>query len=319
MELYLEKEFLEDFYLDFDDTSIKLILKNIITNYGDKKVFINYSEIEFAQLKQENMFFALICNTTVPVPVESIEESVKKSNLSQTLIFTNREESWFKEIENKGALCFSFDNYEEKIKSIINNLHFKIDLSEPLIGWGFLDAFKTINYNKVVIIDGYILGDKTGQKIEDNIIPILKKIVTNNNLLITFLTKDLNPNKAVPYTTEKIKQNFKEKAKKSFKKLNQIFPKDQIQFAIINSNLNNESSVEGFDMHDRNIVTNFSLMDSGLGFNLFPHKSSNSQLVSETIFDKYTYKRLNNILKKQKKYIEDISILEKNIFKMFPE
>jgi tetratricopeptide (TPR) repeat protein len=325
MELFIDIDFLQDFQKDCDanpNNPIKKIVKNIVTNYGDKKVYINYNENDFEKLKKEYEIFALICNTTVPNPIDSIEDAVKKSKLAQTLIFTRNKKEWFFEIENRGALCFCIDNYEQNIKSIIDNLHFKIDLSEPLNGWRFLDVFKTINYNKIIINDGYVLGDKSGQKIEDNIIPILKKIVPykNNNLSITFLTKDLSPNRVVsPITPEKIKQKIKEKARKRFKKLTQIFPKDQIKFSIVNSNLSKESGVESFNMHDRNILTNFSLMDSGLGFNLFPYESSNSQLVSETIFDKYTYNRLNNILKKQKKYIEDISILDKNYFKIFPE
>jgi hypothetical protein len=326
MELFIDIDFLQDFQKDCDanpNNPIKKIVKNIVTNYGDKKVYINYNENDFEKLKKEYEIFALICNTTVPNPIDSIEDAVKKSKLAQTLIFTRNKKEWFFEIENRGALCFCIDNYEQNIKSIIDNLHFKIDLSEPLNGWRFLDVFKTINYNKIIIIDGYVLTDIKDQKMEENIIPILKKIVPNrkNNLPITFLIKDLDQKKNIHFTAEKNKQNFKEKAIKKFKKLKRFFPNEHIKFSIVNSLLNNDlkRSSEKFNMHDRNILTNFSVMDSGTGFNLLPHKLSNSQLISETIFEKYTYVRLNNILRKQNKYIEEISILGENSFKMFPE
>ena len=308
MELFIEKEFLEDFEIDSEKNPIKEVVKNIITNYGDKQVFINYDEKDFVQLKNEYEFFALICNTTVPIPVSNIKESVKKSNFLQTLVFTKKEENWFEEIENKGALCFSFDNYEQKIKIIIDNLHFRIDLSEQFNGWSFLDVFKTISYNKIIVTDGYVLVDSAGQKMEENIIPILKKLSDPclNNISITFFTKELKPisNQA---------KYIREKAKKRIKKFDSLFANINVKFKIINSSLN-----FGVDLHDRNIATNFSLLDSGKGLNLIPYKNSNSQIISETIFEKYTYNRLNSILRQQNKYIEKLNKLETLEFTQYP-
>jgi hypothetical protein len=308
MELFIEKEFLEDFEIDFEKNPIKEVVKKIITNYGDKQVFINYDEKDFVQLKNEYEFFALICNTTVPIPVSNIKESVKKSNFLQTLVFTKKEENWFEEIENKGALCFSFDNYEQKIKIIIDNLHFRIDLSEQFNGWSFLDVFKTISYNKIIVTDGYVLVDSDGQKMEENIIPILKKLsdACLNNISITFFTKELKPisNQA---------KYIREKAKKRITKFNSLFANINVKFKIINSSLN-----LGIDLHDRNIATNFSLLDSGKGLNLIPYKNSNSQIISETIFEKYTYNRLNSILRQQNKYIEKLNKLETLEFTQYP-
>jgi hypothetical protein len=308
MELFIDIDFLEDFEIDFEKNQIKEVVKNIITNYGDKQVFINYDEKDFVQLKNEYEFFALICNTTVPIPVSNIKESVKKSNFSQTLVFTKKEENWFEEIENKGALCFSFDNYEEKIKIIIDNLHFRIDLSEQFNDWGFLDVFKNISYNKIIVTDGYVLVDSDGQKMEENIIPILKKISDPclNNISITFFTKELKPisNQA---------KYIREKAKKRITKFNSLFANINVKFKIINSSLN-----LGIDLHDRNIATNFSLLDSGKGLNLIPYKNSNSQIISETIFEKYTYNRLNSILRQQNKYIEKLNKLETLEFTQYP-
>jgi hypothetical protein len=308
MELFIEKEFLEDFEIDFEKNPIKEVVKKIITNYGDKQVFINYEEKDFVQLKNEYEFFALICNTTVPIPVSNIKESVKKSNFLQTLVFTKKEENWFEEIENKGALCFSFDNYEQKIKIIIDNLHFRIDLSEQFNGWSFLDVFKTISYNKIIVTDGYVLVDSDGQKMEENIIPILKKLsdACLNNISITFFTKELKPisNQA---------KYIREKAKKRITKFNSLFANINVKFKIINSSLN-----LGIDLHDRNIATNFSLLDSGKGLNLIPYKNSNSQIISETIFEKYTYNRLNSILRLQNKYIEKLNKLETLEFTQYP-
>jgi hypothetical protein len=293
MELFIEKEFLENFYLDFDDTPIKLIIKNIITNYGDKKVFINYNEIEFEQLKQENLFFALICNTTVPVPIESIEESVKKSNLSQTLIFTNKEESWFNEIEKKGGWCFSFDNYQSKVKEYIDKIHFKVDLSNEFNNWNAIEISE-IPFNHIQITDGYILKDE--RNIKENLIPLIASFINPNNekIKIDLLLKEVGFKTA----TEEKKKEF---AEKQHRKLNSNFSK-LINLKIYLSNL-----ISNIDLHDRTVVTNFSILDSGVGFSLVGRKVSNSQMVSESIFEKYTYDRLRRLKKLQENYINKLN------------
>ncbi|MFT4802329.1 MAG: hypothetical protein ACI93N_002107 [Flavobacteriaceae bacterium] len=317
MELYIEKEFLDDFYAvydffaDYSDEEIKVRLKNVFTEYGAKQVFIDYNSEDFHQFLKDNTFFEMMASNDIsPISVESIEEDLfKNSNFNQTLVFTQKENIWFNKAESMGALCFTFDNYEEKIKSIINQLHFKIDLSETFNGWDFLDAFSTINYNKVIITDGYVLGDKSNQKMSDNIIPILKKIIISplNNVSVKFFTKELKP-------LSSDAKHIKEQAKKRCVKFNSLFANFKVNFKIINSDLN-----AGFDLHDRNIATNFSLLDSGKGLNLIPHKTSNSQIISKTIFEKYTYNRLNNIISNQNQYVVNIKKLDPSKFKMYPE
>jgi hypothetical protein len=293
MELFIEKEFLEDFEIDFDQNPIKEIVKEIITSYGDKRVYINYNQNNFAVLKVEYEFFALICNTTVPLPVESIETSVKKSNCLQTLVFTKKEESWHKEMESKGAWCFSFDNYQTKIKSLIDKLHIKVDLSIPFNNWNTLD-FSTIPFNSVQITDGYILKDE--KNIKENLIPLIASFVNleKEKITIDLLVKEMGFKMA----TEEKKKEF---AKKQHGKLNSKFSK-LINLKIYLSNL-----ISDIDLHDRTVVTNFSILDSGVGFSIVNKKISNSQMISSSIFEKYTYNRLRRLKPYHQKYINKLN------------
>ena len=84
--------------------------------------------------------------------------------------------------------------------------------------------------------------------------------------------------------------------------LNSIFSNLQIRFSIYVSNL-----ISNIDLHDRTVLTNFTILDSGVGFSLVGRKVSNSQLVSESIFEKYTYDRLKRLKKVQQKYIEKLN------------
>jgi len=293
MELFIEKEFLEDFEIDFDESPIKVVLKNIITNYGDKKVFINYNEHNFEQLKKEYEFFALICNTTVPIPIDNFETSVKKSNCYQTLVFTKKEESWHKEMESRGAWCFSFENYQVKIKSLMDKIHFKIDLSTTFKNWNAID-FSKIPFNHIQITDGYILKDE--KNINENLVPLIASFIKlgNEKITIDLLVKKV----AFIDATEEKK---KELAKKQHQKLNSKFSK-LINLKIYLSNL-----ISNIDLHDRTVITNFSILDSGIGFSVVGSKVSNSQLNSESIFEKYTYDRLRRLKSAQQKYIEKLN------------
>ena len=73
-----------------------------------------------------------------------------------------------------------------------------------------------------------------------------------------------------------------------------------------------------FDFHDRIIQTNYSLTECGKGFNLSHSKKSNSQIISESIFDKYTYNRLKNHRKMQADYFKKLDSTETLKFKMYP-
>lgn len=313
MELYIEKDFLDNFYMDYQDGPIQEKVKTILSDYGSKTVFMDItveSQSDLEKLKSENPFFASLCgNDKVPVSVNSIEEHVfTKSNFEQTIIFMNEEQEWFKDAENKGAICFGFNGYKSGIKKIIDNLHFRIDLSEGFDGWNFLKKFDNINYNIITITDGYILSGKDNKRINSDIINILRSFSNKHSVgvKIIILTKELNP---LTYAEE----HKKEKAKKRFNLLNRELPNNHVDFSIVLYDINND-----YDFHDRTILTNFSIIDCGKGFRLEHSKKSNSQIISETIFDKYTYNRLRRNIDMQNSYINKLKSLKTNRFKMYP-
>ena len=298
MELYIEKEFLDNFFIEYKSSKVQEIVKNIFEDYGDKLVFMdvkidNAQSLE--QLKSENYFFAMMCSKDkVPTPIDSLEEHLfNKSNFNQTIIFTEKENDWNLEAEKKGAWCFSFDNYEFKIKELIDKLHVKVDLSIPFNNWSALD-FSTIPFNSVQITDGYILKDE--KNIKENLIPLIASFVNleKEKITIDLLVKEIGFKMA----TEEKKKEF---AKKQHGKLNSKFSK-LINLKIYLSNL-----ISDIDLHDRTVVTNFSILDSGVGFSIVNKKISNSQMISSSIFEKYTYDRLRRLKPYHQKYINKLN------------
>jgi hypothetical protein len=92
---------------------------------------------------------------------------------------------------------------------------------------------------------------------------------------------------------------------------------------------NIQKSLEKFKMHDRLLYSNYAITESGSGFNLSSKKPINSQILSASVFETYTYKRFQHHLKELKEYVQKLERFEhynnlfkantKNAFKVFNE
>jgi hypothetical protein len=316
MELYIEKEFLDNFYLEYNESiasESQRKLASILTEYGEVNWYIDTpidSLEDLHTLKLSNPFFALRANYLPPVSLVNFREHILKNVLNnQCLIFTAENKDWFEDVTQLGALCFSFSNYESKINYIIKRSHFKIDLSENFPGWELFKIFRDIPFNKLVINDNYILVDKGHQSLDKNLVLLLTEILVGKRekVEINIFTKDLNP------ISSQV-NHIKEAAKKRYTKLNSKLANYPKNICIYNNSL----QPNGIDLHDRVLISNYLSIDSGKGFNLVPHKKSNSQIIVESIFDKYTYKRIKNHLKIYDQYIKKLETLETSNFVRFP-
>lgn len=309
LDIYIEKAFLDDFYLSYDEetaSNAQKTLYKILVEYPEIKWFIDCpmeTSEDFEKLKQENPLFALKAVSFPPQPVESIESGIQMNTSEKSvLVLTKDRQDWNDEAEKQGLLCLSIQDYEKRIEEIIQKYHYKIDLSEDTFEWENLQIFSVLNH--VVLNDNYILTDKDQQKIDHNLSPLLKQCITQSDreFLINIYSKDFGEkNKGLP-------AEVKEAVKERKSKLNRVFANYKVKFKIINNALPNS----GIQFHDRVLLTNFQSIDCGVGFNLFSGKNSrikksNSQIVSETIFDLYTYKRIKNLKKMHRKYFEKIS------------
>lgn len=287
MELYIEKQFLDNFYLEFVENAASAsqkILAKILKEYAEVEWFIDCKTETLEQietLKAENPFFHARTVYSSPISVNSVKDHFfEKSKCDQTLIFTQNNEDWFEEAERKGAICFSISNYKEKIETIIRTCHFKIDLSEKFGGWDSTleNIRKLIPLNKIIINDSYLL-DKP-EFYDNNVYPLIKAVSKNKKTLKYFYTDFLN------------KVNFNKVDIYNF--LIQKYPTSEI--IIIQNN------VDELKSHDRLLYSNHYIIECAIGFNFNPRVASNSQIIIETIFEKYTYNRLRNHLRKMNQH-----------------
>lgn len=318
MELYIEKEFLDNFSIEYDEANpsrAQKVLASIFKEYGDVEWFmdteINTSE-EFEELAMSYYFLATRSDYKGPTEVTSIKDELfENSGFQQTLVLTASEQEWFKEAEQMGALCFSYDNYEQKISKIIDLCHFKIDLSDQFPGWELFSNLAEIPFTEILLSDNYILTNQPNQLMDRNIIPLLKKLLNSKrtqNIKLKVFTKEFNiDQKEYDYLIEGTLQ-------KRLEKLNSGLANFKTSVKIINS----ISPQKTIIFHDRVLFTDFFTIDSGVGFNLSNSRISNSQILVETIFNKYTYKRVSNLKRLCKRHENELKKEKNQLFTIYP-
>ncbi len=311
MDIYIDEifhDFINDIFNSGNLNIIDSIVCDVLLKYPETKWFFetkmdiqNHTDLE--KLKKYPLLFSKTGNNFLPIPISSIKDEIFKNGkvYDQVMVYTFEEKPWFEEAEKLGVLCFSSNNYKQKIQAIIENNHFKKDLSESDFSWNFLEKIKTMPYSEVIISDNYILANKSNQLVEKNIYKIIYYFLQRNsvNLPIMIFTKDFG----LPRNSTD--QQIKNSAELSLNALKTKFTAENLCFSIYN--LEHAGS---FDFHDRIIMHNFLMIECGKGFNLIPHKSSNSQINALTVFDLYTYKRMKNL---KREYNKLVNKLENNM------
>ena len=294
MDLFVEKEFIEEFELDYEysehKSEIQKILFSVFTEYPNVRLFLNSPMSFIDESRILSLFSDMNLNISFEFDFESYFDSKVIPN-NQTLVFTKDKKSWFPDLRNLGMLCFSYTDYEREIKAFIDETTFKIDLSDPEqipVDWKVFH-FLGRHANFIIVSDPYILNDGSGQKIKENLIPLLKENLNVNHFysifIITEVDKDINKK------VMKIYSSLKEYKIKIF-----IF--------------NRIKEIENMILHDRHLYSYYTITSSGTGFNLNISKPVNTRIESASLFEKYTYKCLNNHLKYLNKYIDKLEKMD---------
>jgi len=333
MQLFIEQDFLDKYYNEFDKYKLsaeKKILDKFFSEYTELEIYLDCKtneEIE-DQFKQNSILKKILTNNPAVKAIGRFENYFADNfKHKQALVFLRHKSEWSEALFNKGVLCFFYDTYEERLKDIINELHFRIDLSERINpqfkGWAEFKKFKVLPLNSMVVSDKFVLSDKTGQEIDKNLIPLLKNILEEKqetNIEITILTDKILEN--ANRDDKNIKE--REKVKKRHKYLNSRFAQYKIKFSIIK--ILTVGKLSNFELHDRIVYTNYSILEIGKGLNLSRNISndnlkSNSEIRCETIFDKYTYNRYKNHLKMLSNYFASLKSLNhaEKPFKYYPD
>lgn len=286
MDLFVEKEFVENFEIEYDPerkSDIQQIIYAIFSQYTKVHLFTN-APIQFVA-ESELLSRLTDNNTTNTFDIQFNEYFINNYiPKTQTLVLTGKSEKWFPSLIKVGVLCFSYDSYESGIRSFIKESHFRIDLSESEIFPFDWSVFKYLHNSRrfIIIVDPYILNDSSNQKIQNNLVPLIKKNLNKDEEFKIFIITEVDDN-----VGKHIQLLYRELAEYKIK----IYVFNRIK------------GLESIEMHDRLLYTSYVLTGSGKGFNLNLKKPINSEIVSESFFAKHTYKRLINHFDMLKAYI----------------
>ena len=293
MDLFVEKGFIENFEIEFDkekNTDIQRVVYNIFTQYTNIKLFIDISEVELKGFIEQSELLTSFLNYNINIfTYVDLKETIINSKSFQKIVLTEETKEWFNDFKQSPTLCFSYSSFEKEIRKIIENSDFKIDLSEKgKFNWDRFNFLKH-NVNSIIISDPYIFNKES--EIKNNLVQLLINNMNENIEYNIFIITDLSIE-----PDERVVEGIKKK------------------IDIVNSGLanykaniflfNRIGAIEDMDAHDRLLYSNYVIVSSGKGFNINPKKSINSEIISNSIFSKYTYRRLNNHIIYMKKYIK---------------
>lgn len=317
MNLFVEAEFILDFEITFDENRASVgqnVLFRIFKEYTELKIYFDDVNI---LINEESFIFNLITDNQPEINIAGSFEnyfSLNKILSEQTIVLTKTPFPSMENIESNGGICLSWEDYEERLKFIIDNLHSEYLLAEnEFKSWDLLRGFSILPIKNIIIEDPYILSDTFNQKIIDNLIPLISNLMEgqiNRSPLFIFTSEVLNK------FEEKQNITIEKAIKKRYNLLLSRLSKYVNQVVFIESNV----SKKVYYQHDRYLYTSYGLISVGEGFNLFPLTPSNSSVILSTIFEKGTYKKYKSHLKK----LENISSPtlqndEKNYkFKIYP-
>lgn len=286
MEIYFDKDFMQNFFLakrnkenywaDFEKEFLNKIRNyTLITNFQ--------SQEEMEQSEYGAIFLDLLADKVKRVIF--INESEKDKWIMQSIADSGGYKFFLLELDDSKTSSYAQSlGYEfistlnfEKVwskymdKEIRKSIDSLPNSKDPDIfdGWSDLKIVKQSPTNTIIIVDKYILSDKSNQKITDNLIPALESIIPNNyrgKLDIMIISEEIKSNEK--------NRSENEKAKEIVKKLSKHFSNDNQTDIWVKILIHNKSfyPIENMKFHDRFIYTNNYTIECGEGFNLFEGK-----------------------------------------------
>lgn len=316
LKVYIEKAFLDDFkefYIKENTHPSDKIIMDIFKDYPETNFYIDIdfkSTQDYDQLIKENPYFLLLKKThQFPIYIESFEKNIEKHYRKNCIIvLTKNPKDWFDKFKKSGVICLTSSNYRKQIQNFIKNYQYRYDFNEDNFEWDYLNFYPSPKY---FINDNYILLDQNHNSIEENLIPIFNKIISPYaNTTIHIYTKILD-NKISNLWNAYQNIELKQLAESKLELLNKELSELNAKFFIV---YNSVPPIK-YQFHDRVIFSNYQTLDSGIGFGIFRNgrrKKSNSQVISDTIFNLYTYKRIKNLKRAYKDYLDKISAIRNN-------
>lgn len=335
MTIFVELDFLLKIYDNkFDDidnnivsTILHLLRQEDINFHINMEVDNNTFNQTSTSILKEVLEFLEIAR--IPTYANFEQAVISKESLSDKVFFVNNRPTWKQTALYKGALIFDYIQVKDILTTGI--YQFKIDLSEPFLGWSNFSNLSSLISNEISLIDKYCLCDRNNQRIKDNVSGFFKSIIPithRGKVYIYSETFNQHPDELkppvelTPNTQSEWLENKKEElANKSLLKVKSgLRDYNDLDLKIIrlytNNNLRDHKIYGGFTFHDRVFLSDYFTVDFTKGINIKPWKESNSQIIVDCFFDPYTFKRIKKMKRLLKKYRKELDDYPAPIWKI---
>jgi len=311
MDILIEQDFFEVFMEDYFNQTKSLELETMFTTYTGIKLHTDMSD---EYIFSKPILKSLIShNKSLHTKEGFISKSQNNEFKYLSLAFCGSKESdWVDEFEKNGGLYFHRDNYKIKISDILQN-HDTIYLNKvDDFKWSDILPFKNLPGRGALIADNYILADE--YKMKHNALPIIKELgkkleqitiltCTNSN------TKRVNTENGFEQAQKQLRRSITDEIESNQARINNYKSKENIDIRVqvlpfYKGILHKDHK---FDLHDRRLMTRYSVVTVGKGFDLLPlnRKEVNDYKVTvRTLFDKEAYDDIKNFTPTYNQYVK---------------
>jgi hypothetical protein len=316
MHLFIEESFLIDFEIEFDKENPTIgqkCLNSIFTEYTGIRIYFN--ELTLINSFGSRYFNLITNHNSLVFEIGDFERYFESCNElpNQSLVLSGSKLKSSEKVKKMGALQFDYLTYELKIREIIDKVHFKLSFSDSLeqFSWNHLSCLDLLPIKTIVIDDPYILTNQKGQMLKDNLIPMVKSLMTGQ------LTKS-----SLTIFADQIKNKI-DLGKDEIDRVRDRFvfvQKELIQTVSSLTLVKSKLKQDMYEQHDRYVYTPFCVISVGKGFNLFPLRINNSKIEIITIFDKFSYQLMqshNLHLKQMSEKLHKLDVIESQL-KVYP-
>ncbi|TAH31053.1 MAG: hypothetical protein EAZ06_01110 [Cytophagales bacterium] len=329
MELVITKEFLDDFFISFDEENkYHVDFKEFLTTkIKGVTIITDLQDVtEWEQASEENPLWLYLLDIPMMTPefVPTVETDIATPSFYSTytypykLFFTSKDKNTCENLcKDYGFEYLSIENLEDKWKTYYSqrdDFHLPIDsISIPRFdNWAKLSDFKH-PINSIIVFDKYLFAEKntpTNQQwsVDDNLMKVFENLLNNQpnmlplDLSIIIMKEHIKPVLAVPSGMSKLE--YAHKRVKDFFNLN--FPRVNVNISIIHYDKQKHTSQKE---HGRGVYTNYFYIFIEQGINIFncsgqiinnshisyffPFRSANTNIVMSKLKNFKTY--LNDI------------------------
>ena len=311
MDILIEQDFFEVFMEDYFNQTKSLELETMFTTYTGIKLHTDMSD---EYIFSKPILKSLIShNKSLHTKEGFISKSQNNEFKYLSLAFCGSKESdWVDEFEKNGGLYFHRDNYKIKISDILQN-HNPIYLNKvDDFKWSDILPFKNLPGKGALIADNYILSDEF--KMKHNALPIIKELGKKQGQ-ITILTctnsntKRVNTENGLEQAQKQLRRSITDEIESNQARINNYKSKENIDIRVqvlpfYKGILHKDHK---FDLHDRRLMTRYSVVTVGKGFDLLPlnRKEVNDYKVTvRTLFDKEAYDDIKNFTPTYNQYVK---------------